>query len=188
MHLAKKGIRVCGIAESFSGRERSTLAGVVMRKDMIIDGAAFARVTVGGSDATQAVLEIFRTLNREDIACLMVSGCVIAWFNIIDPDAIRDSTGLPLIAVTYEESEGLAGDIAHHFPGDAERLAAYTRLGQRVPVALDTGYRLFIRAWGMEVEEAARICNAFTLEGRVPEPVRIARIIARAAMRLEGGG
>ncbi|MDT8357645.1 MAG: DUF99 family protein [Methanomicrobiaceae archaeon] len=187
MHLAKKGIRVCGIAESFSGRERSTLAGVVIRKDLVIDGAAFARVTVGGTDATSAVLEIFRTLDREDIACLMVSGCVIAWFNIIDPTAILDATDLPLIVVTYEESEGLAGDIARHFPGDAERLAAYRRLGERVPVDLGTGYRIFIRAWGIEREDAARICDAFTLEGRIPEPVRIARIIARAAMRLEEG-
>ncbi|NMA11510.1 MAG: DUF99 family protein, partial [Methanomicrobiales archaeon] len=50
MHMAKSGLRALGIAESYAGREQSTLAGVVMRKDLRIDGVAFARVTVGGSD------------------------------------------------------------------------------------------------------------------------------------------
>ena len=56
MHVAKPGLRALGVAESYSGREQSTLAGVVMRKDLLIDGVAFARVTVGGSDATDAII------------------------------------------------------------------------------------------------------------------------------------
>ncbi|MDD2253136.1 DUF99 family protein, partial [Methanoculleus sp.] len=114
MHLAKSGIRVLGIAESYSGREQSTLAGIVMRKDLRIDGAAFARVTVGGMDATDAVIGIVTDLARRDINLIMISGSVIAWYNIIDPAAVQDATGLPVIVTTYEESEGLAEDIRRH--------------------------------------------------------------------------
>ncbi|HOI13533.1 MAG TPA: DUF99 family protein [Methanoculleus sp.] len=183
MHVAKSGLRALGIAESYSGREQSTLAGVVMRKDLRIDGAAFARVTVGGSDATDAVIRIFTRLARRDINLVMISGSVIAWYNIIDPSAVQDATGLPVIVTTYEESDGLEEDIRSHFPEDAGRLAAYRRLGDRVPVRLHSGYTLFIRPYGIPLDDAARLCNDFTREGRVPEPVRVAQLVARGLVR-----
>ncbi|WP_214019697.1 DUF99 family protein [Methanoculleus sp.] len=186
MHVAKSGLRALGIAESYSGREQSTLAGVVMRKDLRIDGAAFARVTVGGSDATDAVVRIFNRLARRDINLLMISGSVIAWYNIIDSAAVQDATDLPVIVTTYEESGGLAEEIRRHFPDDDARLAAYRRLGDRTPVRLHSGYTLFIRSYGLSIEDAARLCNDFTREGRMPEPVRVARLIARGIVRSSG--
>ncbi|HDR73274.1 MAG TPA: DUF99 family protein [Methanoculleus sp.] len=185
MHVAKKGLRVLGIAESFSGREHSTVCGLVMRKDRIIDGAVFGRITVGGMDATGAVLRMVGHLGRADINCIMISGCVIAWFNIVDPLVILEQTGLPVIAVTYEASEGLEEEIAAHFPGDEERIEAYVRLGARTEIALHTGHRIYIRGWGIEDSQAARLCNDFTATGKIPEPLRVARLMARAMMQCD---
>lgn len=186
MHVAKPGLRALGIAESYSGREQSTLAGVVMRKDLRIDGTAFARVTVGGSDATDAVVRLFARLARRDINFLMIGGSVIAWYNIMDPAAVHAATGLPVIVATYEVSEGLDEDIRRHFPGDDARLAAYRRLGDRIPVRLHSGYTVFIRSYGISPDDAARLCNDFTYEGRVPEPIRVARLVARGVVRSSG--
>ena len=107
MHIPKKGLRAFGIAESYSGRTCSTLAGVVMRKDLRIDGFSFGTVTVGGMDATDRILGMVRRLNRSDINLIMLSGCVIAWFNVLDPSRISLETGIPVICVSYEDSEGL---------------------------------------------------------------------------------
>ena len=183
MHLGKRGLRALGIAESFSGRDSSTMAGVVMRKDLRIDGVSLAYLTVGGTDATDAVLSIIAALGRRDINVVMVSGSVVAWYNILDPEAISEETGLPLIVVTYEDSEGLEEDIIHHFPGDEARLQAYRNLGERVPVLLKDGSRVFIRTAGLSPEDAARILRDFTRDGKVPEPIRVARLVARGAMR-----
>ena len=183
MHLAKRGLRALGIAESFSGRTISTMAGVVMRKDLRIDGVAIASLTVGGTDATNAVLSIVASLGRRDINVVMVSGSVVAWYNILDPEVISGRTGLPLIVVTYEDSDGLEGDIIHHFPGDEERLRAYRNLGERVPVLLRDGSQVFVRPAGLSTEDAARILRDFTRDGKIPEPVRVARLVARGAMR-----
>jgi len=183
MHLAKKGLRVLGIAESFRGRTASTLAGVVMRKDLRIDGVAVTRFSVGGMDATDAVLRILASLRRRDVNAVLLSGAVIAWYNILDPARIHDESGLPVIVVTYEDSEGLEEDLRHHFPDDTDRMDAYRRLGDRTPLDLPTGYRAFLRAWGMELADAARLCTDFTIDGRVPEPCRVARLVARAAMQ-----
>ena len=180
MHIPKKGLRALGIAESYAGRRYSTLAGIVLRKDAALDGAAFARVTVGRMDATGSVLSIFSQLNRRDINVIFLSGCVISFFNIIDPEKVCDETSLPVICVTYEESAGLEGDIIHHFPGDTVRLEAYRRLGQRTGYDLPGG-TVYLRSWGIGVEDAGRLVTDFTREGKIPEPLRVARIAARAA-------
>jgi len=180
MHIPKKGLRVLGIAESYSGRTTSTLAGIVMRKDLVIDGSAFSRITVGGMDATDVVLAMVRSLDRRDIGAVMLSGCVIAFFNIIDPEKVCTGTGLPLVCVTYEESAGLEGEIRHHFPGDDSRLAAYRKLGERTVYALPGG-TVYLRSWGIGTGDAGRLVAAFTSQGKVPEPLRVARICARAA-------
>ena len=181
MHLPKKGLRALGIAESFSGREHSTLAGIVMRKDLKIDGVAFSGVTVGGRDATDGVLAIVDTLDRRDINVILLSGCVIAFFNIIDPGQVHDRTGLPVICVTYEASSGLNDEILHHFPGDTARLDAYRRLGERISLTLPDGQIMYLRSWGLDPADAGRLCTAFTCEGKIPEPLRVARLVARAA-------
>lgn len=184
MSIPKKGVRVLGIAESYTGRHsdlvRSTLAGVVMRRDLVIDGIEFGSATVGGMDATEGVLDIFHALKRNDINYIMLSGCVISWFNIVNPAQIFDETGTPLITVTYEDSSGLEDDIRHHFPWDIERLDAYHQLGARVEVKLHTGYSVFIRSWGIEESDSSILCNAFTRDGKIPEPLRVARLLARA--------
>jgi endonuclease V-like protein UPF0215 family len=188
MHIAKKGLRVLGIAESFSSDEQSTLAGLVMRKDLRIDGISFVNTTVGGMDATGAVISLYRSFNRQDINVIMISGCVISWFNIIDPALVQEAADRPVIIVTYEDSEGIEEDIARHFPGDDERLSRYKALGERIPTTLPTGHTIFIRPYGISEEDAAALCSSLTFDGKIPEPLRVARLCARAVMQYRGQG
>jgi hypothetical protein len=183
MHIAKKGLRVLGIAESFSSRENSILAGVVMRKDLRIDGFSFTTSTVGGMDATNAVIALYQSFSREDINLIMIGGGIVSWFNIIDPVRVFQETGRGTMIVTYEESDGIEDDIRHHFPGDIGRIAAYRNLGSRIPLSLPTGHTLYLRSQGMSEKEAGIICSDFTYDGRVPEPLRVARLYARSVMR-----
>ncbi len=185
--ISKKGTRALGIAESYSGRERSVLCGVSMRKDRNIDGIRFSQVSVGGLDATDAVISLVRDFGRRDINVLMLGGCVLAWFNIVDLGAVAKITGIPVICVTYEESEGLLPDLMHHFPGDEHRLSLYRSLGDRTPVRLKTGMTIFIRPFGIPVHEAGLLCDQFTSDGRLPEPIRVARLTARGFMRYRNG-
>ena len=179
MHIPKRGLRALGISESYTGRSISRLAGVVMRKDLRIDGFAFSTVTVGGMDATDSILNMVSDLERRDVNVIMLSGCVIAWFNVINPARISQETGIPVICVTYEDSDGLSSDIRHHFPDDILRISAYEDLGDRMPVELKTHQTIFIRSWDLEQGDAARLCDDFTLEGKIPEPLRVARLCAR---------
>jgi hypothetical protein len=134
-------------------------------------------------DATRAVISLYKKFNRQDINAIMISGCVISWFNIVDPVQICNEVERPVIIVTYEESEGIEEDIKRHFPGDDERLRSYRDLGKRLPVTLSTGYTIYIRSCGICDEDAARLCSSFTLDGKIPEPLRVARLCARAVLQ-----
>ena len=184
LHLNKPALRVLGIAESFvRSRPISILAGVVMRADLRVDGLTYAHATVGGDDGTEAVLNLYQQLDRADINALLLSGAALSWFNIIDLQEVFEKTGRPLICLTYEESPGLEKYIREYFHSPAEKLRRYRGLGERWPVRLKTGYDVFVRVYGASPEEARILLNKFTRDGRVPEPVHLARLAARAALR-----
>jgi hypothetical protein len=182
-HPFKKGIRVLGIAESFVPKvdSESILAGVVMRKDLVIDGFAFARARVGGDDATAKIISLFKSLGRNDVNALMLSGAVISFYNVVDLERVQEETGLPLVCLTYRESSGLEENIKKHFPrSHARKVARYRKLGSRSAVELKTGKRIFVRALGIEEGDLRELLDAFSMEGKYPEPVRVAGLLAAA--------
>ena len=184
LHLNKPGIRALGVAESFrQGQRRSVLAGVVMRSDSVIDGVALGRTAVGGDDATLAIASLFKTFRRNDVNLIMVSGAILSLYNIIDVDGLAKRTKLPVICLTYKETAGIEDSIRRHFPEGAEsKLLAYRRLGKRRGVKLHTGQKVFVRSSGIERDEIKPVLDAFTLQGSVPEPVRVAKLLARAEL------
>ena len=186
----KKGVRILGIAESFYKEwGKSILVGIVQRGDLIIDGFSYAQATVGGMDATNAVIELYEDLDREDINYIMMSGAVISWYNVIDLNKVYLKTGRPVISLTYEETEGIVRYFIENFPRDWHyRLLIHLKNGERKRIKLKNGYDIYMRVIGLDEETAVRIINMFTLEGKYPEPVRIARLIARRIARKQGSG
>jgi endonuclease V-like protein UPF0215 family len=181
VHPEKKGIRVLGIAETFKKfSKKSILAGVVMRRDLIIDGMAYATATIGGDDATQSIISMHAILAREDINCILIDGLVISMYNIIDGGQVAGETGLPVIAITFEESDGLEDIIKSHFGNWQDKIAQYQKLGSREKVTLKTGKSLFIRCWSVNQRRALAVLNSFTRQGSIPEPIRVAKIAARS--------
>ncbi len=186
VHLQKKAIRCFGVAESFrkGALPYSILSGVVMRADLIVDGFSFGKTTLGGDDATDSIINMFLALKRKDVNIIMLGGTIISLFNIIDVDRIYDSLSIPVISVTYNVSEGLESHILHHFRDtDYERkLEAYRRLGERKKIFLHTGKHVFIRCAGIMEKDASSIIDRFTLQGAVPEPIKVARLISRSLL------
>lgn len=177
----KAGSRALGVAESYRG-SRSTLAGAVVRADRALDDLFFAACTVGGTDATAAVVDLIDRLDRPDVRYVLVAGIAPAWYNVLDLPAIRDAADRPVLSVSFEESPGLEGALRAEFEGDAleERLSVYRRQPDRSRVTVN-GEAVFVRAVGLPAGEARDVVRGFTPEGGRPEPLRVARVAARAA-------
>lgn len=187
----KPGSRVLGVAESYGGGrspgDPSTLAGAVVRTDRTVDGLVFGSLTVGGLDATDAVGELFSALDREDVQYLLVAGIAPAWYNLIDLRELATAIERPVCAVSFEESAGLEAPLWEAFSGDelARRLAVYERQPARERTEVN-GHELYWCGVGLDDEEARELLAAVTPEGGRPEPLRVARLAARAADRFRG--
>ncbi|MGY5874446.1 MAG: DUF99 family protein [Candidatus Thorarchaeota archaeon] len=181
----KKGARVLGVAESFHKEDaRSHAIGLVMRGDYRIDGFGLCRPTVGGNDATEQILGMYSRIKRQDIRAWMLGGGIISWFNVVDNVMLHEETGIPVVCVSYYDSEGLDKYLHEYFPDDwQERQKAIEKNGERHSVILNNGYKLFLNTIGMTLKEAKILVNRFTIEGRVPEPIRVARTIAASLRR-----
>lgn len=184
MPSLKPGTRALGVAESYTGTAgaRSTLAGVVTRADRTTDGFAFADCTVGGLDGTDAIVDLYGRLDREDVRYVLLAGVAPAWYNVLDLHAIHERVDRPVIAVTFEASSGLETALRTEFDGDElrERLDRYDTLPAREAVEVND-QTVYVRAVGLHADDAAAVVRRFTPEGGRPEPLRVARLAARAA-------
>jgi endonuclease V-like protein UPF0215 family len=169
------------VAESYRG-DRSTLAGAVVRASRVVDGFAFSTCAVGGTDATDAVRTLVDRIDRPDVRYLLLAGIAPAWYNVLDLTSVHAAAERPVLSVTFEDSEGLEPALREAFDGEAldERLEVYRRQPPRRAVSVN-GETVFVRAVGLEDREAADVVRAFTPEGGRPEPLRVARLAARAA-------
>jgi len=184
LHLEKKGLRGLVIAESFTqNSKKSILAGVVMRRDFLIDGFVFGKATVEGDDATETILSMYKKLNRPDISYLLISGIIISMYNIIDLKKISQSLDLPVIGVTYQDSEGIEEAIRHHFPDSYEsKLKEYQELENREKISLHTSYDIYIRKEGCTLSDVKHLLDELTLQGSFPEPLRVAQLLAKTLL------
>lgn len=179
----KPGVRALGVAESYRG-DRSTLAGVVVTAARAVDGFGFTSCRVGGLDATESIGSLYADLDRDDVQYVFLAGVALAWFNVVDLGALSRTIDRPVVSITFEESDGLEPALRREFEGTAleRRLEAYGSLPERRPTTVN-GETVFLRAVGLDHDEAAEVVEAYTPAGGRPEPVRVARQAARAADR-----
>jgi len=184
LHLEKKGIRGLAIAESFrQNSKKSILSGVIMSNDFVIDGFVFGNSTLKGDDATEVIINMYNKVERPDISYILISGLVISLYNIIDIKKLHDTLQIPIIGVTYKESDGLEETIKKHFPDDyKEKLEKYSMLGSREKISLDTSFDLYVRNEGCTTLECKQLLNKITLQGSVPEPLRVAQLLAKTIL------
>lgn len=144
----------------------------------------FSWITVDGLDATDRVLDALATrVARVD--AVLSDSVPIAGFNMIDARAIEDETGVPTVFVLPEmpDAEGVAKALRKHFPDWRRRLEILDAAGRPETRRLGEG-EVHIESVGIGAEDALRLLERVTVFGKVPEPIRLARMAAREASRL----
>jgi endonuclease V-like protein UPF0215 family len=183
--ILKPAARLLGIAESgLMGALYSLLGGIVIRADLIIDGIIWTKVTVRGMDASDAIIEMVQKLARDDLNGIMIHGCVLASYNIIDLVKVHEATDLPIISITGKPQEDLETHLKSTFPSSwQERLKVSRRNGEIQSFLLDNQHTVYGQFVGCKKEVVKGILKRFTRFGGIPEPIRVARILARALLK-----
>lgn len=141
----------------------------------------FACVEVDGLDATDVLVGHMASFGP--LVDLVVSSSVpIAGFNLIDASEVRRRTGKPVVFVLPEMPDAAEVEAAlrKHFPDWERRLGILASAGKPTPHRLGDG-EVYLECSGVEAAEALRVLGRVTVFGKVPEPVRLARMAARAA-------
>ena len=174
------------MAESHSGdSEFSALAGVVMRSDGVVDGFAFGRMRVGGDDATRSIVQLASSLCRDDISYVMVWGTIMSRYNLVNVEDVSLRLGMPVLGLSDRLRRDAEAVICAKYP---ERLEKYHSMAPCMAIRLRTGSTVYARLAGCSKDQAALLLNHTTRQGRIPEPVRVARLLAGAARLSFGGG
>jgi endonuclease V-like protein UPF0215 family len=87
------------------------------------------------------------------------------------------------IVEMYEALDRYDINICMHAEDWQRRTEVYKRNGPRTSLTLHTGHTVYARFLKISEEKTSRLLNKFTFHGAVPEPLRIARLLARSLMR-----
>lgn len=156
-----------------------------MRRDFFIDGVVIGHASVGGLDSTDVIIDMYNRLSREDIGLILLNGCIISWFNIVELDRLYSTVQRPAICITYEDSPGITNYLKEYFPNDFERREdIYTKNGDRKKFMLKTGFEIFYQARGISDHKLKYLLNKITLNGAIAEPLRVAKLIANAFLKI----
>ena len=174
-------MRVVGIEDgSFvKGFTKKTLLAAVLFKGLKIEDVAFQRITVDGFDATEKAVNI---LNQWDFEAVMLAGVSFAGFNIIDPVVLYEEVSKPIVVVsrTKPDNKAVKQALIRHFRDWRKRWEVFEKLGPIHEVRVFAEEPpLYFEVVGAEVEWASRLITGFAVCGRVPEPLRVVRLIAR---------
>ncbi len=176
-----RDLSVVGVEDgSFQkGLTPKTFLAAVLFKGTRIEDIKVEKITVDGFDATEIFSKILMNWMFEVV---MLAGISFAGFNVIDPFLIYEKFMKPVIVVTRNKPDNKAVKKAlqRHFADWKLRWKAFAKLhGFNQVIILADKLPLYFNVVGASVEWAANVIRALSICGRIPEPLRVARLIAR---------
>ncbi|MBI4392997.1 MAG: DUF99 family protein [Euryarchaeota archaeon] len=187
----KPDSRVLGIDDApFSFSDPSVpIVGVVMRGGGYIDAVLKSSVTVDGTDSTERLIDMIgKSRYKEQPKAVFLDGAALGGFNVVDVEALHDAIDVPVVTVTRDEPDIAAMEKAlkTRFPDWKERLE---KLGTEGLEPFSTAHSpIHVRRVGIERAETEELLKLFTFQGVVPEPLRVAHLIATAMVEGESRG
>jgi len=180
----KPEIRVLGIDDGMfipHSKERVDVVGVVFRGGYWLDGFMHTQVQVDGMDATRKLTQmIIESPHCQQLRVVMLNGVTLGGFNIVDIAQLYEKTGLPVIAVTrdHPDFEGIRKALCN-LPQMEARWKAIEKAGRIQRVCTRKGEDpIYAHAVGISKETAERIMKSTSTRSNIPEPLRVAHIIA----------
>ncbi len=176
------------------------LVGVVCSRTRL-DGVVSGKIRRDGSNATAEMVRLVRESPFVHVRAVMLQGIAVGGFNVVDIQRLSRELGVPVLVVMRRAPDleavhrALFSDsptsrppvrgAAHKWhliegAGPIELLGSSHRALKRSQVTglRENAPKLWIQRVGLSLEAARELVHATTLHGNVPEPLRLAHLIA----------
>jgi endonuclease V-like protein UPF0215 family len=140
-------------------------------------------ITVDGLDATEKLVFMLR---RWSFDAVMLAGVSFAGFNLVDPTVIFEEFSKPIIIISRTKPDNIAvkNALSQHFEDWRVRWGIFEKLGPIWEVSsMSNEPPVYVEVIGTELDWASKLIRATSLCCRVPEPIRVARLVARGLTR-----
>ncbi|MCB9362490.1 DUF99 family protein [Candidatus Woesearchaeota archaeon] len=183
----RRELRVIGIDDGPFDKfkvKSTLLVGTYFRGGQVLDGILSTKVRIDGANANLKIADMVNSSKfKKDLRAILLGGITVGGFNIIDIIKLYHATHVPIIVFLRKR------------PNITKFKATLRNLGmEKKTLAVDHAGPLhkvnnnFYQYAGITAEEAAQIISLTTTNAEIPEPLRLAHIIAAGIVRGESYG
>ena len=189
--IIKQEIRILGVDDSpfpSHTKEEVMLVGTVFRAGNWLDGVLSTYICGDGTDGTEKITEMVKnSRNLGQLGVIMLDGITFGGFNLVNIREIFESTGVPVIVIMRKipNFERIKNALKR-FEDWELRWANVLEAGQVYRV--NNPEPIYIQIYGIELEDAKEIVRISTTRSAIPEPLRVAHIIAAGIISGESRG
>lgn len=151
-----------------------------------LDGVLIGRVRRDGANATR---ELIRLVGGSKFAghvrLVLLQGVSLAGFNVVDAHELYRRLAVPVLIVVRKAPDfaAIRRALRDHVPGGERKWRLIERLGPMEPLA-----GVHVQRVGLTPAQAGRVLERLAVNGRIPEPLRTAHLIAGALTRGQSRG
>ena len=164
-------------------REHALLIAVLMRRSKI-RGLRVGAIEVDGTDARTVLKSLVRALSSD---LVMLSGISFAGFNVIDISKLAYELKKPIIAISGDRPDNRAvrKALKDHFADWETRWRCVRSAGKLYTCKpLKDEPKLYFEVKGATPDYARSVIMRTAVISRLPEPIRVARIMAKGLSSL----
>ncbi len=143
-----------------------------------LDGVVTGKLRKDGANATTAIDSLIASSPFANHAqVVLLGGLTFGGFNVVDIHELHRRLGMPILVLTRKRPRMnvIRETLLTKVPGGARKWALIEKAGEMQPCA-----GLWVQRAGLELSEAAQVIGDTTVHGKLPEPLRIAHLIAGA--------
>ena len=175
--MIKEEIRIIGWDDcrfKFHSK-RVLVVGVIFRGSKAVDGLLSCRITKDGMDATEKIASsIIESRHYDQLSVIMLDGISFGGFNLVDIKGLSKKTKMSVIVIQRKK------------PDMAKFLHAQKKLDnykERTKIVKKAGkfYKyndVYYQKSMISNEDAGRILHLTCIRSNIPEPIRVAHLIA----------
>lgn len=187
----KPEIRILGIDDSALISDDILIVGAFFRGGQWLDGVMRSRIRRDGMDATEKIAEMVTSSKHYgQIKVIMLDGVTYGGFNPVDIVSLYEGTKIPVIVIMREVPDlDKIKDALSNLPDTDGRFQVILRAGAITrTVSKDALNPIFIQCAGIDAVKAGEVVRLSSTRSNVPEPLRVAHMIATGMICGESRG